>query len=63
MGSRASALTLSLLMLFGTLVAPALADGGQPEDCERDNPPQEGNARLPVRIDGFFDDLEANPVV
>jgi len=63
MGSRASALTLSLLMLFGTLVAPALADGGQPEAGERDHPPEEGNASFPVTIDGLFDDWESIPVV
>ena len=59
MGSRASALTLSLLMLFGTLVAPALADGGQPEIGERDHPPEEGNASFSVTIDGLFDAWEA----
>ena len=41
MGSRASALTLSLLMLFGTLVAPALADGDWPETGERAEQHQE----------------------
>ena len=46
MGSRASALTLSLLMLFGTLVAPALADGDWPETGERDHPPEEGSASV-----------------
>ena len=63
MGSRASALTLSLLMLFGTLVAPALADGGQPEIGERDHPPEEGNASFSVTIDGLFDDWGSIPVV
>jgi len=46
MGSRASALTLSLLMLFGTLAAPALADGDWPETGERDHPPEEGSASV-----------------
>ena len=46
MGSRASAMILSLLMLFGTLVAPALADGDQPETGERDHPPEEGSASV-----------------
>ena len=46
MGSRTSALTLALLMLFGTLAAPALADGDQPETGERDHPPEEGSASV-----------------
>jgi hypothetical protein len=33
-------------MLFGTLVAPALADGEQPEAGERDHPPEEGSASV-----------------
>ncbi|SVA70154.1 uncharacterized protein METZ01_LOCUS123008, partial [marine metagenome] len=46
MDSRASALTLSLLMLFGTLAAPALANGDQLASGERDHPPEEGNASV-----------------
>ena len=46
MGSRASALTWSLLMLFGTRAAPALADGDWPETGERDHPPEEGSASV-----------------
>ncbi len=63
MGSRASALILSLLMLFGALAAPALADGDRPETGERDPPAEEGNASFPVTIDGLFDDWESIPVV
>ena len=54
MGSRASALTLSLLMLFGTLVAPALAeDPEEPTWVWPDPlPPQDddimGNAHLDI---------------
>nr|AIF24498.1 hypothetical protein [uncultured marine group II/III euryarchaeote SAT1000_32_C10] len=46
MSSRTSALTLALLMLFGTLAAPVLADGDQPETGERDHPPEEGSASV-----------------
>ena len=46
MDSRASALTLSLLMLFGTLAAPALANDEQLASGERDHLPEEGNANV-----------------
>ncbi|MEE3232329.1 MAG: hypothetical protein VX235_04570, partial [Candidatus Thermoplasmatota archaeon] len=46
MDSRASALTLSLLMLFGTLAAPALANGEQLANGERDHLLEEGNANV-----------------